>query len=302
MSVMVSYSRDDWDRVEPIVTFLEASGLNVWIDQNAIPAAADWRAELLRAARRASALVPFLSRHYVASEMCRMELFVARSFDVPIFPVMLEECWDLLDSEEETKYVAAISIARMEPPRVVGLSVSRDEVLSRLVRAVRARSSRPARAKHNVYISYPDGSAEFATRVHAALAERRLRPWIATMDSEVGDDWRRAQVQAMASARAHVIVMTEDFLSRNDVLRTEVLMSEVFELPTLCVMSPRLSSEKQLFDKVRSRVLSGDKAFQRLDVHQWFRPEDVTTGLIHELRRVMRWNWLKTLGRTIQRR
>jgi hypothetical protein len=44
--------------------------------------------------------------------MCRMELFLARAADRNIFPIMLTECWGLLDTQEETKYVSAMLVGQ----------------------------------------------------------------------------------------------------------------------------------------------------------------------------------------------
>jgi hypothetical protein len=142
--------------------------------------------------------------------------------------------------------------------------------------------------RHDTYISYPNGAAEFATAVHADLSRGKVRPWIATKNCEVGDDWRRAQVRVMATAGVHVVAMTEHILSKNDVLRTEVMMSEIFKLPTLCVMSPALASDEKLCGKVYSSLKKGDQAFQRLIKHEWFRPEHVGNQLLAEIHRRLR--------------
>lgn len=162
MATMISYSRNDWDRVGPVVSFLKQNGLTIWLDQDEIQPNADWRRELLQTPRQVKAFVPFLSKSYVNSEMCRMELFLARSFDRPIFPVMLEECWALLDSKEETKYLAGIFAARLEALKLVGIRTTQDVILNRLLRAIQIRLSNTTKPVHNVYISYPNGAAEVA--------------------------------------------------------------------------------------------------------------------------------------------
>jgi TIR domain len=287
MTAMISYSRNDWRAVKSVVSFLRDNGLAVWVDRDQIRPNMEWRQELLRTPRQADAFVPFLSRSYIASEMCRMELFLARSFGRPIFPVMLEECWHALDSREETKYIAAIFAARLKARKLVGLRTTRDEILSRLLRAINNRSSKKSRRNHNVYISYPNGAASFATKLHSILSNKKIRPWVATKDCEVGDDWRKVQVQAMAEAKAHLIVISRDFLRKNDVLRTEVLMSEAFQLPTFCVISPALVSEADI-DRVYAHISNGDQAFRRLAQRQWYKRKDIEgelrVGLLQTLK------------------
>ena len=113
MPVMISYSHADWGSVEPVVAYLQQGGVDTWVDRQNLKPLVDWRHELLRMPRVADAFVPFLSANYLNSEMCRMEVFLARSFDTPIFPVMLEECWKELDQWEETTHLARVFIARL---------------------------------------------------------------------------------------------------------------------------------------------------------------------------------------------
>jgi hypothetical protein len=278
MTAMISYSRADWRRVKPVVTFLKNGGVPVWLDRDEIQPNAPWRSVLLRTPKNIDAFVPFLSDSYIASEMCRMELFLARSFDRPIFPVMLDECWERLDSQEETKYIASIFAARLGAQKLVGLSTTRKEILNRLLRAIQNRLSKASPRGHNAYISYP-GSAEFATKVHAALSDEEIRPWIATMNCEVGDDWRKVQVQAMAKAKAHVVIISEDFLNANDVLRTEVLMAEALQLPTFCVKAPPLDADEGLSSRVYNHIANGAFAYRRLVERQWYEPRHIKRAL-----------------------
>jgi hypothetical protein len=291
MSYMISYNRNDWAQVEPVAQFLRSGGLELWIDQEQIKPPMVWRLEILKAPRRTDGTICFLSRSYVASEICRMELFLARSFDKPIFPVMLEECWGLLDAQEETKYLSTIFVARLRASKIVGLHVSEDEIRARLLRAIKYRLGAAKPQDHNVYISFPNRSGMLATEVYSGLSAPPIRPWIATMDCEVGEDWRRAQVLAMSRAKAHVILVSKDFLSDksfdNDVLRTEVLLSEAFQLPTVCVMSPELADNPVIRDQVYSRLANGEQAFRRLTERQWFRHEHVSGALCTELERIV---------------
>lgn len=289
---MISYSHADWSDVEPVVKHLKAAGIPLWIDREQIKPTMIWRRELLNAPQHCDAIICFLSTNYLASEICRMELFLARNFDKPIFPVMVDECWEALDGLEESKNIASILAARLAVNKVVGLNTTREVVLTRLQRAVEFRLglSRQPIDFFNVYISYPDGTAEFATKLHAAIDELPIRPWIATMNCEIGDDWRKSQTQAMSKARLNLIVMSEDFVGdawRVDVLRTETLLAEAFDHPTLCIMSPALSADISLRNRVFNRLANGEQAFRRLTERQWFTPEHVGTDLKAEIQRLI---------------
>ncbi len=279
MSVMISYSHADWERVQPVVAFLQQAGVETWVDRENLKPFTNWRLELLRMPRAADAFVPFVSDAYLSSEMCRMELFLARSFARPVLPVMLDECWTALDRWEETTHLARVFIARLGSGKLVGKQFEREYILQRLLRAIELTLGRRAIEPKNVFISFPNGCAEFATGLHARVASATCKPWVATLDCEVGDDWRQAQVQAMGEAKAHVVVVSEDYLAPQQALRTEILTSEALELPTLCVCSPELSADPVRMGAVYSHLKNGEEALRRLTIHQWCRSDDVEAQL-----------------------
>jgi len=292
MQVMISYSHADWSEVEPVVSYLKHAGIELWIDREQIKPTMIWQRELLAAPRQTAAIICFLSENYLSSEICRMELFLTRKFDKPVFPVMLQECWDLLDRCEETKYLGSTLAARLQVNRVVGLTTTREEVPARLRRAVdRKLSPTTSDSKvYNLYMSYPDGAAEFATSVHNALDSSSVHPWIATVNCDVGDDWRRVQTRTMSAAKVNLIIMGEEFASeewRTEVLRTETLLSEAFDHPTLCFMTPALSADTALRNRVFNRLSNGEQAFRRLKERQWFSPDHVAVELKEEVSRLV---------------
>ena len=289
MTVMISYSKKDWAKVEPVVKMLRGRRLPVWLDTEQIPGGGDWRRQLLTTPRGVAAFVPFVSANYVASEMCRMELFLARASERPVLPVMLEECWDLLLEREETKHLSMLFAARLQALRVVSLPLTRDEMIERLVTAITntIRSKRKA-SPNNAYISYPGTSGPFATEIRHDLASKVIRPWVATLDCMIGDDWRRAQVQAMSRSWAHIVVISSELLHKNEVLRTELLMSESLGIETFGVISEELDSDDGLRNQVYTHLENGEAAFRRLAVRQWYRPNAIATSLRRDVARAIK--------------
>jgi hypothetical protein len=114
MTIMISYSRRDSKEVDDILACLAKFDLPVWRDTTNMEPGEEWRATLLKKPTTVDAFIPFLSENYVDSAPCRMELFLARATERHIFPVMLTECWDYLDTKEETKYISALSAARTQ--------------------------------------------------------------------------------------------------------------------------------------------------------------------------------------------
>ena len=275
MSIMVSYSSKDWNLVSPIVVHLRENNIELWIDREQIKPPMIWRLELLRAPQKTRGIMPFLSSNYIASEMCRMELYIARSMERPIFPVMIEECWAALDSVEETKYLSTIFVARLSPPKIVGLETTKEEVLSRIVRAVRACGRQLDREPRSVFISYSYGGGALATELQDELSKRGASSWVATRNCEIGENWRNAQIQAMSQCNAHLVVINEQFFDDFDVLRTEIIMSEVYGLPTFCILADSLRNNKSAMDEMLKNIRDGEEAIRRLVTRQWFSIADI---------------------------
>ena len=287
VSVMISYSRKDWALVEPVVQVLRNREVPVWLDRKEIPSGTEWRKVLLRTPQQVHAFVPFLSNNYVDSEMCRMELFLARASERPIFPVMLEECWARLREREETKNISMLFAARLQALSSVSLPLTRNEVIERLVTAIMETIHPKRKELNNAYISYPDRSGPFATKLRHELVSELIRPWVATLDCMIGDDWRRAQVQAMSRSRAHIVVISTEFLRNIDVLRTELIMSESLEIPTFGAMSDELSSNEIERGEVYAHLDKGEDAFRRLTKRQWYPSNEVTTTLLRDVSRAI---------------
>jgi hypothetical protein len=169
MNIMISYSRRDGAEVDAIVSELARYGLHMWKDTSHMQPGEDWRATLLKKPRSVDGFIPFLSKQYVDSSICRMELFLARATDRNIFPIMLTECWGWLDTKEETKYLSALFAARMEALRIVSLPVTREQMIERFARDGKRKISSSKRPDTNVYVSYPGQAGPFATRIRNGM-------------------------------------------------------------------------------------------------------------------------------------
>jgi len=288
MSIMISYSRSDTKEVDGILSCLALSGISVWKDTIDMEPGEDWRATLLKKPATVDTFIPFLSENYVNSEMCRMELFLARATGRHIFPVMLTECWDYLDTKEETKYISALFAARMQVLRIVSLPVTREQMLARLAHDIKSKVDNTRKRACNTYISYPGQSGPFATNIYDRLADGKIRPWIATLDCQFGSDWRKSQVEAMMAARAHIIVISRELLrSNNDVVKTEILMSESLGLRIFGVEEPELR-DSQEHSRVFSFLKDGNEVFRRIPKFNWYNEGDLEKlkrDLLSEIKR-----------------
>ena len=90
--VFISYSRRDIDVVENIVSQLEAEGIEVWLDREAIKPGQQWRRQIVEGIDTAEAFILNLSPNSGASDNVLKELNLAEEALEPfILPVMLSE-------------------------------------------------------------------------------------------------------------------------------------------------------------------------------------------------------------------
>ncbi|MCH9807016.1 MAG: toll/interleukin-1 receptor domain-containing protein [Alphaproteobacteria bacterium] len=76
---MISYKSADREVAEEIYAFLTARRHKVWIDLE-MRSGVEWRSEFLKQVKAANVCVPIITEKYLASEHCRLELFVSRSY------------------------------------------------------------------------------------------------------------------------------------------------------------------------------------------------------------------------------
>jgi TIR domain len=184
--IMISYRTPSRQLADELYNAYESDGLSPWMDYRGIEPGTRWRDELLRIVRTCRAVVVVLTRDYLQSEHCRMEIFIARSRGIPILAVMSEDCIDLLDQYEETKGLADTFMVRIHRPSVVGLAITREDAIQRVVAAARDIGSEPP-AK-SVYAAYCNGEAALANEVAIQLkadgilpgSQRRTAGWETT--------------------------------------------------------------------------------------------------------------------------
>jgi hypothetical protein len=86
----VSYKRQDFGRIVPILRLVEGLGMPVWYDRG-IPGGAEWDEIIEDRLSRASFVMLFASDAAVASKYVRREVKFADALDRPILSVLLED-------------------------------------------------------------------------------------------------------------------------------------------------------------------------------------------------------------------
>ncbi|HZF08760.1 MAG TPA: toll/interleukin-1 receptor domain-containing protein [Thermoanaerobaculia bacterium] len=267
-SVIISYKTANRAMADEFYAELKSAGLSPWMDYRGIEPGTKWRPKLLEELRSCGSFVALLTPGYIQSETCRMEIFIARSRGCVVLPVVLEDCFDLLDEYEETKGLADTFMVRLYRLSVVGLSITRQEAIQRVITAARSVGQEPARK--TVYVAYCNNEAELATQIARQLERDGISAWVATEDCRVGDNWRQAQARGVLNASIQVVVLDES-IAEAEVLRTEILLAEAFGLPVFTVLGAKLAGDEEAVAHVMERLRVADRTFGRLTDMQPFR-------------------------------
>ena len=73
----------------------------------------------------------------------------------------------------------------------------------------------------------------------------------------------------MMRSSAHLVVLDENIVKQN-VLRTEILLSEARGLPTLTVLPPRLNNKPKLRWAMTEDLKKSDLTYRRLEEITWY--------------------------------
>jgi hypothetical protein len=280
MNVMLSYKSDDYEAVRRILARLADHGVKPWIDTEGIQPGSAWRDVLLEELRTCDVCVPVLSKAYVSSEHCRMEVLIARSLGRRIVPIMLEDCFSELRLYEETKGLEDILMVLLYTSKAVGLPIEEGEAFRRLVDGIQGDDHVPRNPKP-VYISY-SAEAELATNLARTLEGLGVWTWVATIDCRVGENWRDAQARGMLRACAHVVVL-DDSVAKQAVLRTEMLLAEARAIPVFTVYSKSLVDAPNVRQTLIGSLERGHQTYRRLTDRRGFYLTDDVRALAEAL-------------------
>ena len=89
--IFISYSRKDSAHALALAEKLRLEGMEVWIDQHGLEAAAQWSKEIVEAVERCSAFVLLLSNESLLSKNVVRELSIASESDRRILPIEIED-------------------------------------------------------------------------------------------------------------------------------------------------------------------------------------------------------------------
>lgn len=264
--VMISYSHEQSDFLKSLLWRLRAANINPWIDQEGVLAGKPWRQELSDAVRQCEILLPILSPAFLASDPCRFEVMLARSFGKKIVPIMVEECTKEIPKYPETKGLEDIFMMYFTDLKSVGLPLSEDEAYERVVDSIYGKQVPPS--GQPIYVAYVWSEAEFADRIALALQARGHSIWIATRHVPLGVRWFDEQVRALHTAKAMVVVFNEK-VGDAALLRTEIILASARGIPILPVLADSVKGDKRIIQDLRKSLRARDETFVLYEL-QWF--------------------------------
>jgi formylglycine-generating enzyme required for sulfatase activity len=89
--IFISYSRKDAEKVDDLITRLEADGYSVWVDREGIRGGDQWRQKIVKAIDNCQTFLCVLTPNSVISNNVRKELDIAEESKIPIIPVLLQD-------------------------------------------------------------------------------------------------------------------------------------------------------------------------------------------------------------------
>jgi hypothetical protein len=101
----ISYSRKDKEFVRAVIESLKQTGIDLWIDEADIPAAAVWKQEILVGIQFAHNFVYVISPDSVESEYCNLELDYALSLNKRIIPIVARLCNNIRPAISELNWI-----------------------------------------------------------------------------------------------------------------------------------------------------------------------------------------------------
>jgi len=230
--IYISYSHKDKAFVEQLSTDLQAAGVSVWIDFQAIRPGEDWQSEIDQAIKSADVLLFVSSTNSVTRAYITMEVGLAQANRIPVIPLVIDD-----DGS-----------AKM-PPSVYGLQwldfrTNREAALERLlavlpesVRAGQPVTPEPPPSKGYVFISYAEEDTGFVVHLREFLKERGYGYW------DYQDSDRNYQTQlfleleeVIQGAKATLSVLSPDW-KRSGWAAKEMLFSNDVGTPVFLLMA-----------------------------------------------------------------
>jgi len=268
----ISYCKDDKEIVSEIISKLETKSVKIWHD-GTIKSGEDWKKKIFKAIIDSDSMIVCLSKGYINSTMCRMEIFLAQCFNKKILPIMIkEECWEELHSFRELSSIRDLSVINLVKNVIFGLEVTKADQLNKLVASIN-NETEPRFTNCELFISYKAQDAIYATKVAEDLFQSGINTWIATLSYKPGENWQNSQWEALMKVQGLIVILSKE-VARSEYIRKEILIAKTRNIPIYPVLidDPRIESAD--FLREINRELDDTRSFEMREINeiQWFYP------------------------------
>lgn len=101
----MSYAREDWDRIRPIVEELDELLPEVWIDSDDLLSGYRWERQIKAGIKKSSHFIFFVSEYSLNSEWCLKELRIALWYHKPVIPVVFNPRLKMPDAITNVQWI-----------------------------------------------------------------------------------------------------------------------------------------------------------------------------------------------------
>lgn len=271
---MISYSHDDSDFIKTLDAKLQGGGVDSWLDSRDIRPGYPWREEIFKAIVNCEYVIVCLSPTYIQSQMCRMEVYLARCYGKKVLPIMIsEECWNELQIHHELSGLDNLLIANFVNNKVFGFALSQEEQFQQIIDSIKPVDT--ICAPSSAYISFRAINATYATKIADDLADSGINTWIATRSYRIGDECLELQWKALMAAKVLIVVLSEAVLESH-LIQNEILVAITRKLPVIPVLIDFDEDKTNEFTRRLSRKLVDSSSYEMryLSEIHWLYPNN----------------------------
>ncbi|MCL6257456.1 toll/interleukin-1 receptor domain-containing protein [Aquiflexum sp. TKW24L] len=267
-----SYNKDDKEIASDIISKLEARNVNVWHD-GSLKSGLNWKKQIFQAIIDCDSMVVCLTKSYIKSAMCRMEIFLAQCYNKKILPIMVkEECWEDLNSSRELSSIKDLSVLNLVKNEIFGLKVTEEDQLNKLVGSI--NNEIVDRFDNcELFISYKAKDAQYATKVADDLFQLGIQTWIATLAYKPGENWQSSQWEALMQVKGLAVILSKD-VAQSEYIRKEILIAITRNIPIYPVLVDDSIIVSIDFLREINEELDATRSFEMREINelQWFYP------------------------------
>lgn len=214
--VFISYSTQDQNVAEEVVTFLENNGVECWIAPRNIKSGKSYSEEIVTGLKEAKLVVLIFSKNSQDSNYVNNEIELAFSYDKPIIAFKISE--SLPKNKLEFYLKNSQWLEASDNPKKHYLELLND-----------SNVIIDEQNKHDVYICYDYEDKKTADAICHALEENNIRCWIRPRDLSVKHETEET-MEAIKESKLIVLVYS-NYSKNSNFIKNEIDLAFSYNLP-----------------------------------------------------------------------